>query len=279
MKKLVSFMVVLMGCSFLITTNCESHISQSESDNDMNISGITYTNKVGNIIGETDSSDWKNNIDNIYFSIIVEVPRYFDFPINIPVPRYIESDTNIIKTKYIHIKNNCSEQQTLYFSQLDTPFSINNKTELNPNSVDSTAVKFSVSLTQNNYDSVLSSINYKETLRVFNSNRTKSKNIPLGEIGLKQSPFYKNHFGPAFPNPADSIVNLPFELEWDDKVSLKIFDSKNNLKKILIDNKKMNKGIHNIKWDVRNIEKELYRAQLKIAGDIIQGGDIKITGN
>ena len=58
--------------------------------------------------------------------------------------------------------------------------------------------------------------------------------------------------GQNYPNPFNPYTEIPFSLEMDQIVSLKIYDIQGRIIQSLVDNTNLSAGYHKMAWDGKN---------------------------
>jgi len=230
------------------------------------ITGITHTNEEGDIVGDIDPADW---CDLCY-------PRLRIYPFNnmIKINTFrLSFSADVIDTFYtesITFKNLSADIKRLSFSNVNNFFSID-KTSLIlvKNGLDSISVSFVVSDT-----TILS---YRDTLTITDDkNLTETVLLSGRWTRMGNDPNVENDlysvsesdcvsFGPAYPNPSNTITTIRYELPQDYYVLLEIVDSDYNKIRTLVDQQQPS-GIHSIRWSFDGIKAGIYRAILNIEG-------------
>jgi hypothetical protein len=84
-----------------------------------------------------------------------------------------------------------------------------------------------------------------------------------------------NCAGPAYPNPADSVITIPYSTDADYQIVIRIHDDQDNLYTTLIDQAQP-AGVHMVTWDVTEVPPGIYRCYI-IFDDVFSCyGDIQI---
>ena len=262
-----NFLILL--CSLLILLSCD-HSTSPESK----VSGITYTDDDGHIIGAEDINDWQS----ICYPDIVVYPFNNTIMIDESFHKQVtlETDTlNKLIEIFVSFKNISSTSKTLTLSEPKSPFTINKtKLILAENQSDSVLITFIVTDTTVN---VYGYKQYTELLSISDENMQTETIYIMGYYFKNEPPFedtFKSlsvcvDFYPAYPNPAikndDYSVILKYSLPKEYQINLAIYNSKNKLVATLVDATHM-PGIHNISWGITDIIPGLYRAVLNIEG-------------
>lgn len=72
-----------------------------------------------------------------------------------------------------------------------------------------------------------------------------------------------NKLYPPYPNPSSKEVSLGFALTHSQHVSIQIFDIKGQLVKVLIEGEKRTAGLHQDKFELKDLQAGQYIIQLK----------------
>ena len=75
-----------------------------------------------------------------------------------------------------------------------------------------------------------------------------------------------NTFEPAYPNPFNSAVVLPFHLGWEADVELAIYNGLGQRQALLVSDR-LGAGPHEIHWDGRRAASGVYLAILRVGGE------------
>ncbi len=251
-SSMLILIIFLSSCS-LITDN-----------GNLEITGLTETDKNGFFSGNIDKNDWSpSSYKNVYFD-----NDFWIYP-STSLTFYIDS-SNQPYSKEIRFYNSGSRKKIFSFSTVLPPFSIDtSKIQINPRSLFIKNVNF---VTPDSLwyifdrDLIISNEKKEITLQLksYNSEYIHHYKIP------PQNPI----FYPAFPNPARKIVNFKYCLIIPTKIKLFIKDKNNDIISTLV-NETQSSGTHIIQWNCQDIENGFYRAFIEI-GNIEYFGDIKI---
>lgn len=263
MQKFIHILVFLLF--LIVTQQCEQ---STEPDPDPQKSPlITETDYNNNLVGNIDPDDWI--LPHFYFSNTIQL-------ISGELEHFYSPTVDSVVSRAIIIKNHSENAVSLSFSELQPPFYLNKPVlELKTGAVDSVIIRFILpeDFTED----------YEQNLTVTNS-KGESFSVRLWGISTSTLPIVylpaRITFGPAYPNPCDSLVMVESQLIKASHVKLQIVDSKSN-PIICLYNEMHAAGQYWICWDLNDssdvrIESGFYRFIYEVDSVEIAHGDIKV---